>query len=106
MRKPEMPAEGSAPDPEESGEHSLDRRRVRPSAAWNLTVITAAAAADDAAAAAEAAVDAVVTPACAGAADDDVPAPEGAMPRCVPHDARPHEHARRALRKGSAQARG
>ena len=95
MRNSETPAEGSALDPEESGERAIERRRIRPSAAWNLTVITAVAAADDAAAAAAAAA---------------VPAalaePEDERPRCAPHDVRPHDHQRRNLRKGSAPARG
>ncbi|PRB08052.1 hypothetical protein CQ044_05070 [Microbacterium sp. MYb64] len=93
MRNPETPPEGSTPDSEEVGERTLDRRRVRPSAAWNLTVITAIAAADDAAAAAAAVPAALAEP-------------EDERPRCAPHDVRPHDHPRRNLRKGSAPARG
>ncbi|MFJ4166828.1 hypothetical protein ACIPY5_14855 [Microbacterium sp. NPDC089698] len=94
MRNPETPAEGSSPDPEEPVERTIDQRGVRPSAAWNLSVIMSIAAADDAAAAAEA------------AAAPALPASEGALPHCAPHDGRPHEHQRRALRKGPALARG
>ncbi len=95
MRNSETPAEGSALDPEEPGERAIDRRRIRPSAAWNLSVITAVAAADDAAAAAAAAA----VPAAPTESADG-------MPRCAPHDVRPHDHQRRNLRKGSAPARG
>lgn len=96
MRNPETSPEGSALDPDEPDERTIDRRRVRPSAAWNLSVITAVAAADDAA---KAAAEAAAIPAT-------VTRPQDTMPHRTAHDPRPHDHPRRILRKGAAQTRG
>ncbi|MGO4678617.1 hypothetical protein [Microbacterium sp. 2MCAF23] len=93
MRNPEMPADGSEPEPDgsvepggsvEPVERTIDQRPVRLGAAWDLAVIMAAAAADDMAEA---------------AAASPMPSCTRSGPRAAEH---PHTMARRAI--GSVRA--